>query len=150
MPPPKRVLQSTIALTTAPPPSLPANQTIARVLSAAGNNLYNVSLPTSPTDGPPTAAANKQLLVELPSRFRSTVWIKRGGYVVVDLTAQEGRENKIGGEVVNVVRGEREWRKMGYWPGEFGKRNDYYGEESDEEEEQSRVGKMPPSDSEED
>lgn len=35
--------------------------------------------------------------------------------MVVDTGAFGERENKLGGEIVNVVRGEREWRKEGYW-----------------------------------
>ena len=54
-------------------------------------------------------------MVELPARFRSTIWIKRRGYVLVDTAAFENRENKLGGEIVNVVREERKWRKMDYW-----------------------------------
>jgi len=87
------------------------------------------------------------MLVELPSRFRNTIWMKRGGYVVIDTLGAGVRENKIGGEIVNVVREEREWRKMAYWPKEFEKNNAAY-EDSDDEE--SNAGKMPPSDSEED
>lgn len=46
------------------------------------------------------------------------------------------------------MREEREWRKMKYWPAEFKKR-EAYGD-SDESEEESRVGKMPSDDEEED
>lgn len=33
----------------------------------------------------------------------------------MDTKAFEGRENKLGGEIVNVVRDERGWRKEPYW-----------------------------------
>lgn len=89
--------------------------------------------------------------------------MKRGGFVLVDFEAGE-RQNKIEGEIVNVVREEKEWRKRAYWyvdleilwgtfgggwligcrPKEFVKRV----VEEDEDEEESTVGKMPPSDSE--
>ncbi|TGZ83148.1 hypothetical protein EX30DRAFT_339365, partial [Ascodesmis nigricans] len=56
----------------------------------------------------------------------------------------KGRDNKIEGEIVNVVREEREWKKMKWWPEVFKKE---LVEISDEEEEDRR-GMMPPSDSE--
>lgn len=67
--------------------------------------MYSVELPSK----------KELLLVELPPRFRSQIWIKRGGYVVIDPSAFEGRENKLGGEIVNVVRDEKQWRKQAYW-----------------------------------
>jgi len=67
--------------------------------------------------------------------------------VLVDLDAMKERENKLDGEIVNVVRNEKEWRKMGYWPKEFVQRISY-ADEDDSDEEESNAGKMPPSDSE--
>lgn len=87
------------------------------------------------------------MLVELPAQFRNVFWIKRNGYVVVDTEALADRDNKLDGEIVNVVREEREWRKMKYWPVEFKKRAAY--DDSDESEEESKVGKMPSDDEEE-
>lgn len=65
------------------------------------------------------------------------------------------RENKLDGEIINIVREEREWRKMGYWPKEF-VRKDVYAESDDEDSDEEggrnpnrRVGEMPPSDDEE-
>lgn len=108
MPRPKRHLLATAQETLFPPASLPKNHLIVKVRKAEGKNLYSVELPSSsPTE--------KTLLVELPSRFRSQIWLKRGGYVVVDTGAFAGRENKLDGEIVNVVRDEREWRKREYW-----------------------------------
>ncbi|KAL8965028.1 MAG: hypothetical protein Q9197_006705 [Variospora fuerteventurae] len=139
MPRPKRHLLATAQETLFPPASLPENHLIAKVRKAEGKNLYAVELPSSsPTE--------KTLLVELPSRFRSQIWLKRGGYVVVDTGAFAGRENKLDGEIVNVVRDEREWRKREYWPAEFVKKSSYL-DESDEE--GSRVGQLPPSDDDE-
>lgn len=57
------------------------------------NNLYNAELPNS-----------KSVLVELEAKFRSTIWIKRGSYVVVDTEALADRDNKLDGEIMNVVR----------------------------------------------
>jgi probable RNA-binding protein EIF1AD len=164
---PKRNLLATIDSTVTPPDTLPPTQQVARITTAAGNNLYNAELP----DGKP-------ILAELEAKFRSTVWIKRGSYVVVDTSAMADRENKLDGEIVNIVRDEKAWRKMAYWyvrayyiqifavrrgiscvykdrmliyisyrPKEFVKKSTYV-EDSDEEE--STVGKMPPADSDED
>lgn len=101
---PKRNLLATAEETLTPPDALSEGQSIARVTKAAGNNLYNADLPSG-----------RSILVELPSRFRSTIWIKRGSYVVVDTKALADRDNKLAGEIINVVRDEREWKKQSYW-----------------------------------
>ena len=101
---PKRNLLATAEATSTPPAELSEGQSIARVAKAEGNNLYTVELPEG-----------KGLLVELPARFRSTIWIRRGSYVVVDCTILADRENKLDGEIVNVVREEKAWRKQPYW-----------------------------------
>ncbi|KAL9596749.1 MAG: hypothetical protein Q9219_005574 [cf. Caloplaca sp. 3 TL-2023] len=135
--------------TSSPPISLDTGHCIARVRKAEGKSLYSVELPS----------CTKPLLVEMPSRFRSQVWMKRGGYVVVDTTAFADRENKLDGEIVNIVRDEREWRKQSYWlvhifinesatqrlcrPSEFVKKSSYPEDVDDEE---SAVGKLPQSD----
>jgi len=136
MPPPRRKLQATVEETLTPPSALSDGQHIARIQSAAGNNLYNVELPNG-----------KALLVELEARFRSTIWLKRGGFILVDTKTLAGRENKIDGEIVNVVRDEKAWRKAPFWPKEFVKKSTIA---TDSDEEESTVGKMPPSDSEDD
>ncbi|KAL8720192.1 MAG: hypothetical protein Q9225_002922 [Loekoesia sp. 1 TL-2023] len=133
MPRPKRNLLATAQETSSPPNSLEEGHAVARVRKAEGKNLYSVDLPSSA----------KPLLVELSSRFRSQIWIKRRGYVVVDTTAFANRDNKLDGEIVNIVRDEREWRKQSYWPPEFVKNLTYPEDSSDEE---SNIGKMPPSD----
>ncbi|KAL7272897.1 hypothetical protein RUND412_004268 [Rhizina undulata] len=128
----KRQLATLDALTTTPPPApLPPSHALSRIVKAQGNNLYLVELP-EPSSSPP-------LLVELASIFRGKAWLRRGGYVLVHVGACE-RENRIEGVIVNVVRDERAWRKMAYWPKEFSKREQV--EDSDEED--SVVGKMPP------
>ncbi|USP78930.1 hypothetical protein yc1106_06204 [Curvularia clavata] len=135
MPPPKRKVLATIDSTITPPDDLAPNHFIARITKAEGKNLYSAELP----DGKP-------VLAELEPKFRSTVWIKRGSYVVIDTSALADRDNKLDGEIVNIVRDEKAWRKMSYWPKEFAKKSTYV-EDSDEEE--SLVGKMPPTDSDE-
>ena len=101
---PKRNVFAAAEETSTPPPTLTASQSIARVVKAEGNSLYTCTLPNEQT-----------ILVELESRFRNTIWIKRGGYVLVDTKEGEVRNNKIHGEIINVVRDERAWRKESYW-----------------------------------
>jgi len=133
MGPPRRRLQATVEETLTPPDSLGNGQLIARVVKAEGKNLYTVQSSTSET-----------LLVELEARFRSTIWLKRGSYVLVDKTTLAERDNKIDGEIVNVVRDEKAWRKERYWPKDFVKQKLVH----DSNEEESTVGKLPPSENE--
>ncbi|KAL8673395.1 MAG: hypothetical protein Q9168_002185 [Polycauliona sp. 1 TL-2023] len=130
---PKRNLLATAQETSSPPLALDDSHAIARVRKAEGKNLYLVELPQH----------RDPLLVEMPARFRSQIWIKPGGYVLVDTAAFLDRDNKLDGEIVNVVREEKEWRKQSYWPAEFIKKSTY---PEDSEDEASTVGKMPPSD----
>ena len=104
MPRPRRKILVTAQETGTPPDVLEPGHVLTKVIKSEGKNLYTVSTPTG-----------KSLLVELPARFRSTIWIKRGGYLLVDTTAFEERDNKLGGEIENVVREEKLWRKMPYW-----------------------------------
>lgn len=101
---PKRSITAAAEETSTPPTALTSTQHIARIIKAEGNSLYTCTLPSK-----------QPILVELESRFRNTIWLKRGGYVVIDTKEAEVRQNKIGGEIVNVVREEREWRKQAYW-----------------------------------
>jgi probable RNA-binding protein EIF1AD len=101
---PKRDVLADAVDASTPPAELPEHHAIARVIKAEGNHLYRVSI------------ANKdELLVELATRLRSTFWIKRGGYVVVDTNALAERDNKLGGEIATVIMQEKEWRKQAYW-----------------------------------
>lgn len=103
---PKRSVLAAATESTTPPEELTEHQFVARVGKPEGNNTYTCILPNT-----------KTALVELAQRFRNTIWIKRGGFVVVDLTPSEERKtnNKVEGEIINVVRDEKEWRKMPYW-----------------------------------
>lgn len=104
MGPPRRKVLATAEETLTPPGELSKTHQIVRAIKATGNNIYLIELP------------NKgQMLVELPARFRSTIWIKRGSYLVIDTKAQDERDNKIGGEIINIVRDEKAWRKAPFW-----------------------------------
>ena len=130
MPRSKRAIQAAADEGAIPPTSLSPHQHIAQILRPAGSDLYSVRTPSAP-----------EQLVEMPARFRGAIWVKRGSFVVIDTSAFEGRANKLAGEIACVIREEKEWRKMRYWPEEFRKK----AEESSDEEEDVR-GKMPPSD----
>ncbi|KAA8901426.1 hypothetical protein FN846DRAFT_781169 [Sphaerosporella brunnea] len=131
----KRALSALDELTSVPPDSpLPPSQVIGRIAQAQGKNLFTCSLPSG-----------ESILAELAPIFRGTAWLRRGGYVLIDTTTFDARDNKIGGQVINVVRNEREWRKMDYWPAEFASKDLGPGDsEEEEEEEESTVGKLPP------
>lgn len=135
MPRPKRNINAVIEDTLTPPDALPQNQIIARLKQAAGKNLYNLELPNG-----------EIVLAELNQKFRSTIWLKRGSYVVLDSSALADRENKLDGEIVNVVGDEKAWRKMSYWPPEFAAKKVVYADDVSEDE----GPRMPPSDDEED
>lgn len=70
--------------------SLPTvSQSIVRILKAFGNYLYEVLTPTE-----------EQYLVSMPNKFRQTIWVKRGDYVVIE-PVTEG--NKVKGEIVKIL-----------------------------------------------
>ncbi len=102
---PKRNVQAAAEETTPPPDELTGSQSIARVVKIEGNSRYTCELPNK-----------KTVLAELEDRFRNTIWIRRGGYVLVDLASIEERKgsNVVGG-IINVVRDEKDWRKQPYW-----------------------------------
>ncbi|RPB05943.1 putative eukaryotic translation initiation factor eIF1a-like protein, partial [Choiromyces venosus 120613-1] len=130
--PPPSTLSSLDTLTTTPPPTLSQTQSIARVLANTGKHIYRVESP----DG-------RELLVELAKMYRSVVWVRRNRFVLVDTEGYEGKGGKVAGEIKVVVRGEKGWMGMGYWPKHF--TIGYEGEdEMYEGQEESVVGKMPP------
>lgn len=91
---------------TSPPDELAETQYIARVVKGEGNHVHTCELPSG-----------KPVVVELEPRFRNTVFIRRGGYVLVDLASAEerSRSSRVVGEIINIVRDEKEWRKQPYW-----------------------------------
>lgn len=91
---------------TTPPNELTHTQFVARVIKAEGNSLYTCELPNG-----------KTAIVELEPKFRNTIFIRRGGYVLVDLESAEERlkTSKTMGEIINIVRDEKAWRKLPYW-----------------------------------
>ena len=86
-----------------PPDTLQPNQSVVRVIKPEGNNLYTCQLPNK-----------KEIVLELAQRFRNTIWIKRGGFVLAD-RYENSHDARAMGEIVNVVRDEKLWRKQAYW-----------------------------------
>ena len=134
----KRNILAAADESSTPLDSLPANHIIMRILKPVGNNLYCAEYPTG----------DKTTLVEMPSRFRSSIWIKRGSLILVNQKALADRDNKLGGEIERVIMNEKLWRKQSYWPEKFCKQTSLI--ELDLEDEESTVGKLPPEETEED
>ena len=87
-----------------PPSALEPSQALVRVVKPEGNNLYTCELPNK-----------KPILLELAQRFRNTIWIRRGGIVLAERYSDNSEETRAVGEIVNVVRDEKLWRKQSYW-----------------------------------
>ena len=121
MPKPKRNINAVAEATLSPPDVLGEEEQIACVKQGAGNHLYHLQL-----------ADGKEILAELPSRFRSTIWLRRGSYVLVDLAALADRDNKLDGIIVNLVGDYKTWRKMPYWPATFEKKSIMDDDDSDD------------------
>jgi probable RNA-binding protein EIF1AD len=115
---PRRDIRAAVEACATPPLELPAGQAIARVVRAEGSNLYRCTLPRQGGGGGGSQTQQAQcrdVLVELADRFRNTIWIRRGGYVAVDLADPRDVKGRVEGEIVNVVREEKIWRKQSYW-----------------------------------
>lgn len=148
MPKPKRINHAVHQETLTPPAQLDPSHAIARLKQAAGKNLYHLELPPvrdtqDPRGGSTDLAESETILAELPAKFRSTIWLKRGSYVLVDTAALADRDNKLSGQIINIVGDEKAWRKMPYWPIAFPPKTTAYADDSDDD----AGPMMPPSDS---
>lgn len=101
---PRRAMMAEAEEALTPPDTLSGSQCIVRVIKAAGNNVYNCELPSK-----------KTVELELAQRFRNTIWIRRGGYVLAERYPADSEEKRVAGEIVNIVRDEKMWRKQSYW-----------------------------------
>lgn len=83
------------------------NQQIVKILGSRGNNLHEAETP----DG-------SKYLVSMPSKFRKSVWIKRGDFVIVD-PIEEG--NKVCAEIVYILYSKqiKYLKSEGLWPETF-------------------------------
>lgn len=101
---PKRNVLAAAAESMTPPGALEPHQSLVRVIKPEGNNLYTCELPNT-----------KPIVLELAQRFRNTIWIKRGGFVLAERYEPGSHDSRADGEIVNVVRDEKLWRKQAYW-----------------------------------
>jgi len=83
------------------------NQQIVKILGSRGNNLHEAET----SDG-------TKYLVSMPSKFRKSVWIKRGDFVIVD-PIEEG--NKVCAEIVHILYSKqiKYLKSEGLWPTAF-------------------------------
>jgi len=93
------------------------NQQIVKILGSRGNNLHEVET----SDG-------TKFLVSMPSKFRKSVWIKRGDFVIVD-PIEEG--NKVCAEIVHILYGKqiKYLKSEGLWPVAFTEKAQTEGQE---------------------
>lgn len=57
-------------------------------------------------------------LAELPKRFRNTIWIRRGGFVLVDTSSAPSSVGGTRGEIIFALQKDdiSELKKQGFWP----------------------------------
>ncbi len=66
---------------------------IVRVVEARGSNLYQIEYPTG-----------QKALCLLPSKFRNTVWIKRGDYLIIHPEPDDPQDrSKVRSIITNVL-----------------------------------------------
>jgi probable RNA-binding protein EIF1AD len=129
-----------------PVDTLGSNEVIAKVIKARGNNLYEVEI--TRTDSSKLASLVRQdklttelykTLVLMPPKFRNTIFVKRGGFVVIQWYTGDGvdPESKVKGEISNIVTNKKDWQKMPYWPVEFKEQEKSYDIEISDEEDGS-------------
>ncbi|KAJ2321308.1 hypothetical protein IWW51_004448, partial [Coemansia sp. RSA 2702] len=98
---------------------------VVRVLGPRGQHLHEVAVASSLV----SADVNRHLnpdarpwfttLAQLPPKFRSVLWVRRGSHVLVDLS--ESLTDKIGGEVVMVLLPAqiKQLKQAGQWPAQY-------------------------------
>ncbi|KAI7872596.1 hypothetical protein BDF14DRAFT_1755064 [Spinellus fusiger] len=101
-----------------------SSQNYARSLGPRGNHQHQVEY-----------ADGTQTLVVLPPKFRNTIWVKRGHYVIVDPMAGT-TSDKVGGEIIQVLFPQHiKWLKQaGKWPDHFDRKEEQSEEEAEAEE----------------
>ncbi|KAJ2845253.1 hypothetical protein IWW36_004857 [Coemansia brasiliensis] len=104
-----------------PTPTCP----IVRVLGPRGQHLHEVAVLSDLVSSDINARLNPHAepwfttLVELPPKFRSVLWVRRGGYVLADLSEQ--LTDKIGGEIAMVLLAAqvKQLKQAGQWPAKY-------------------------------
>jgi len=85
-----------------PPESLTSTQFIGRITKIHGNAIYTVELPSK-----------SELVVELPTKFLNAIWVRRGGYVLMETDGYT--EGKVSGGIIEVITDDKAWKKKSYW-----------------------------------
>ncbi|KAF9992228.1 hypothetical protein BGZ80_004139 [Entomortierella chlamydospora] len=87
-------------------PELEENQQFARVLGTRGKNVHEVQFKNG-----------EEILVNLPPKFRSLVWVKRGSYVIIQ-PAEEEDKTKVSGDIVAILFPDhiKQYKQQGIWP----------------------------------
>ncbi|KAE8752465.1 hypothetical protein FOCC_FOCC000588 [Frankliniella occidentalis] len=85
------------------------NQDVVKIRASVGNNLHEVE-----------TATGEVYLVSMPSRFRKSVWVKRGDFILVE-PIEEG--DKVRAEMVRPITSDyiRFLRENSKWPSAFEK-----------------------------
>ncbi|KAG0328901.1 hypothetical protein BG004_002450 [Podila humilis] len=88
-------------------PELEEGQRFARVLGSRGKNIHEVQFSNS----------EEGILVNLPPKFRSLVWVKRGSYVIIE-PAEEEEKSKVAGDISAVLFPDhiKHYKQQGIWP----------------------------------
>ena len=131
-PPPTHLQQALQSYASPPGP----NEVICRAQGSRGGNKVDVMLP----DG-------FQALVILPARFRKQIWIRNGGFLIVEVIedAERGGERVFNGEIVRVLLKDDEKHLRGldggvWWPERWSVREEAEAEEGEGEEEEEAEG----------
>ncbi|KAI8320936.1 hypothetical protein GQ54DRAFT_198863 [Martensiomyces pterosporus] len=111
------------ALEALPEPTLECP--VVRVLGPRGQHLHEVAIASSLVSSEINGRLNADkkdwftTLVQLPPKFRSVVWVKRGSYVLADLSEQ--LTDKIGGEVALVLMADqvKHLKQNKQWPNQY-------------------------------
>ncbi|KAF9314533.1 putative RNA-binding protein eif1ad [Podila horticola] len=106
-------------------PELEEGQQFARVLGSRGKSIHEVQFP----DG-------AEILVNLPPKFRSLVWVKRGSYVIIE-PAEEEDKTKVAGDIAAVLFPDhiKKYKQQGIWPFEDQLAKTNIGDDNDSDEE---------------
>ncbi|KAJ1964405.1 hypothetical protein GGI12_001454 [Dipsacomyces acuminosporus] len=111
------------ALEALPEPTLDCP--VVRVLGPRGQHLHEAVIASSLVSDEINERMNTDkrewftTLVQLPPKFRSVVWVKRGSYVLADLSEQ--LTDKIGGEITLVLMADqvKHLKQTNEWPKQY-------------------------------
>jgi probable RNA-binding protein EIF1AD len=134
-----------------PPDEIKPFEVIGSVIKPRGNSLYDISIPSSEwvkvesisksNIDQDLGSENKSILASMPPKFRNTIFVKRGGFVVVELYQLDDDQKKtlaigkVKGDISNIVTNKKDWQRYPYWPNEFKGAEQYDFDISDEDDE---------------